>query len=243
MRTRLVLNKIALGLVATALSIAGCGGATNNNQGTSITLIGTFAESGDASSDTLPAGQTGVTVSIENGTASDGNPENGNEVAGVLTFLGIQNNLTGQFFRTERVILSYYVEGSSLQPPNTTMSLSAVIGPAIVAAGGSGDGAGGAGGATDGSSLPDNVGTQLPNRTFAQTFVVPASIMSYILLNSDALFGSRDAVTMIVTMYVSGVTSAGDRIETNKIDFPVVLKNGPIIEPTDTTSEEEAPAP
>lgn len=229
MRTRLVLNKIALGLVATALSIAGCGGATNNNQGTSITLIGTFAESGDASSDTLPAGQTGVTVSIENGTASDGDPENGDEVAGVLTYLGIQNNLTGQFFRTERVILSYYVEGSALQPPDTTMSLSAVIGPATT-----GDSAAAG---SDGSSLPDNVGTQLPNRTFAQTFVVPASIMSYILLNSNEMFGSRDAVTMIVTMYVSGVTSAGDRIETNKIDFPVILKNGPIVAPTDATSE------
>jgi hypothetical protein len=53
---------------------------------------------------------------------------------------------------------------------------------------------------------------------------------------------------MIVTMHVSGVTSAGDRIETNKIDFPIVLKNGPIIEPTGGSSEEEseeedAPAP
>lgn len=235
MRTRLGLSKLVFGLFAIGAGVAGCGGASNNDQGTSITLIGTFAEAGDAASDTLPDGQTGVIVSLDSGTASDGNPENGNEVAGVLTYLGIQNNLSGQFYRTERVVLSYYVEGSSLQPPDTTMALSAVVGPATTGDAESGN--------SDNSSLPDNVSTQLPNRTFAQTFVVPASIMSYILLNSDEMFGSRDAVTMIVTMHVTGLTSAGDRMDTNKLDFPVVFKKGPIVEPTDATTEDPVADP
>lgn len=219
--------------VAALLLAMGCGGASSNDQGTSITLLGTFMEAPESGSTDLPPGQTGAIVSVFTGDSS-ADPESDNEVGGVLTYLGIQNNLSGQFYRTERVYLNYYIEGSSVQPPDTIVPLSTVIGPSVAAAA--------EGGAADnGSTLPDIFdGENVPNRTFSQTFVVPPAIMGYLNLNAESIFGARDSVTMLVNISVTGLTSSGDRIDTNSIGFPVFLKRGPAIPPT--TGEEEAPA-
>lgn len=232
-----------LGVFALLASV-GCGGASSNDQGTSVTLLGTFQDAPESGSDDLPAGQTGAIVSLFDGNSASGNEDVG-EVGGVLTYLGIQNNLSGQFYRTERVFLDYYIEGSGVQPPQTAMALSTVIGPSVPEQAAQGQNP--AQEAGNGSSLPDIFdGDTVPNRTFAQTFVVPPSVMGYLNLNADAIFGARDTATMVVSISVTGLTSAGDRLETNSIQFPVILKRGPVIPPTtggdDSEEEEEEPA-
>ena len=85
--------------VAALLLAMGCGGASSNDQGTSITLLGTFMEAPESGSTDLPPGQTGAIVSVFTGDSS-ADPESDNEVGGVLTYLGIHNNLSGQFYIT-----------------------------------------------------------------------------------------------------------------------------------------------
>lgn len=216
-----------------------CGGngAASNDQGVSVTLLGFFSgTTGNLNGggqqnnqngcggipaslgrvllrlgDALPESDTGA--SSANGT----DPSSSYVVA-----IGVQNNLIGQYYRGDRLLLDYYIPGSSLQPPSTNVALSVFAGPAPSAGGaagaGGGSGASGASGGGGGLRRPGN--TSLPptfnnlcNQSYAVAAVIPASIREWLNFNRSAL--PEPPYSMEVYALVSGLSSSGNRYDTN----------------------------
>lgn len=223
----------------TSVWFLACGGngAANNDQGVSVTLLGFFSgTTGNLNGggqqptqnncggipaslgrvllrlgDALPESDTGA--SSANGT----DPSSSYVVA-----IGVQNNLIGQYYRGDRLVLDYYIPGSSLQPPSTNVALSVFAGPAPSAGGaagaGGGSGASGASGGGGGLRRPGN--TSLPptfnnlcNQSYAVAAVIPASIREWLNFNRSAL--PEPPYSMEVYAMVSGLSSSGNRYDTN----------------------------
>ncbi len=218
------LRTCALGVLA--LMLLSCGSATNNDQGTSITLLGFFAEFPDSvDCKQLPAGSLGAAVPIELEV-----DEASGTVPGTRTIAGIQNNLSQQFFRTDHAVITYHIEGADIQPPSTTAPVSFFIRPAAA----SGATATTASDPFD-SSLPPSFAGDSCSIGFAEFFVLPADIQTWINFNKTSL--PEAPFNMYATVYFSGLTSAGDRYDTNTMVYTLIMTPSPIIVPT------EAPAP
>jgi hypothetical protein len=137
--------------------------------------------------------------------------------------IGVQNNMIGQYYRGDRLLLDYYIPGASVQPPSTNVALSVFAGPA----GGNGaNGGAGATGASGGSGSNESGGlrrpqnTSLPptfsslcNQSYAVAAVIPASIREWLNFNRDLL--PEPPFSMEVYALVSGVSSGGNRYDTN----------------------------
>jgi hypothetical protein len=223
----------------TSVWFLACGGngAANNDQGVSVTLMGFFSgTTGNLNGggqqnnqnncggipaslgrvllrlgDALPESDTGA--SSANGT----DPSSSYVVA-----IGVQNNLIGQYYRGDRLLLDYYIPGSSLQPPSTNVALSVFAGPAPSGGGsGGGSGASGASGASgSGNGLRRPGNTSLPptfnnlcNQSYAVAAVIPASIREWLNFNRAAL--PEPPYSMEVYALVSGLSSSGNRYDTN----------------------------
>ncbi len=199
-----------------AIAASGCGSASNNDQGTSFTLFG-FFKSADAT-----AGDSGQIIQL--GTDTESNSAAG-LAGGALSYLGLQNNLEGQGVRTQRVILSYFVEGATEQPPSTTQPVSVYLGPVATDTTTSTA-------TTKDSSLPD--GFNFENSRFVQVFVVPPDIMAWINLNRDKM--PEAPFTMTAHVYVAGITTAGDSLDTNQMDYLVEFVTDNVIAPTGGSS-------
>lgn len=218
-------------IVLMAFALGSCGSASNNDQGVAFTLLGFFA-AGDVDGCDLPAGELGQFTPIGELDSSSivGDSEESGDSGAVLTYLGIQNNLTGQFIRTDRVLLSYYIEGASAQPPSTTLALSSVVGPSVVASDSSSDTEGGATNDPFDSSLPPGFDNESCSREFLQFMVVPPDIRAWINLNKGSL--PEAPFVMTATVEVTGLTSAGARLTTNPATYDVIFTPDPIIPPT-----------
>ena len=226
------LAKIAFLLLLTFL--VACGDATRNSNGTTFTFFGWFTDT------TGDIGQSVLVTTLDN-IGGDGPNAS---IAGNVLFAGLQNNLAGQFIIVDRVNHSYVVPGANVNIPSTSVGISSLVRPAALgggAAGGAGGGAGGGdggagggaaeGGATFGnplSTLPQNAFTDA-GASFAGTLIIPASVASFITLNRD-LF-PQPPFSIIVNSSVEGTTSAGDRVETNDIQFEIVVENDVFINP------------
>lgn len=249
-------------LVASVLSLAAsCGGngASNNDQGMSVTLLGLFNSSrltintntgggqqtlGSQGCGQLPAGfaggylQLGEVGAEPGGTILETGSESGTDPAGgYLSVIGIQNNLYGQAYRGERLLLDYYVPGASVQPPSTTVPIYLVAGPAESAA----QTGNNAGNTVDPglrkplfTSLPPSL-SNLCNRSLQQVTIIPPAIREWLNFNRDLLPAAPFKLEL--TAQVSGLTSSGNRVETNPVtlDFDV-LPETYISAPTDDTS-------
>jgi hypothetical protein len=162
----------------------GCGGngASNNDQGMSVTFLGLFSSLPDADANTgqnlatagqggcaqLPPAITGGYLSLSQVTIDPNEtpvpgfiPLAVDPSGAVSAIVGVQNNLYGQFFRADRALLQYYVAGASIQPPSTNVAVNFLAGPAesgtqLNQNGGAGTGTGGTGtggtGTTGGTS-------------------------------------------------------------------------------------------
>ena len=211
---------LGLGLSGLVFGLVGCGSA-NNDQGMSFTLLGFFASTDGEEGD---AGQIlQLSSDSEAGSAS----------GGATTFVGLQNNLVGQGVRTQRAFLSFYVEGSQIQPPDTTQALATVLGP--VAASDDTD----SNTSSVASTLPDGW-SSIANQKYVETYIVPPDIMAWLNLNRNDL--PELPFTMTVHMYVTGLTTSGDRLDTNPVDYFVQFVADNVITPTDggSTSSEAA---
>lgn len=209
-------------------ALFGCGSATNNDQGTSFTLLGYFAEFPESLTCTdRPAGSLGAYVPLGMDVAE----AQANPPAGIMTIAGMQNNLTQVFIRTDRVLIDYYIAGADRQPPSTTLSLSSVINPSVVTS-------------SDGStvtspfdsSLPPSFGGQGCSMNYAQFFVLPTDIYTWVIMNKESL--PEAPFIMTATATVQGITSAGDRIESNPASFDLYFTPGVVIAPTDGSGDE-----
>lgn len=185
-----------LSLSLLLLSLTGCGsGSSNNDQGVAFTLLGFFSDFEET------AGQVGDTITLsgtDEFSNSSPNEDSQTETA-VPVILGLQNNLSGQFIRADIAYITYFVNGASAQPPSTSVSFSVFLGPA----------------SEGNSSLPPTIAN--PNTSFAQIPIVPADIRAWLALNRNDL--PEPPFTMTATVYVSGVTSSGDRLDTNQATY------------------------
>ena len=103
--------KIYKGTIGFALAVivgvvlSSCGSASNNDQGTSVTLLGFFAEFGDRDNCVdLPEGELGIQLPLAIGAETTETP---GASGGVTTIAGVQNNLNGQFFRSQKAPVFY----------------------------------------------------------------------------------------------------------------------------------------
>lgn len=232
-----------------SLLIIGCGGngASNNDQGISVSFLGLFQTAVSANNGgnqnnnnnltgcgQLPQpltagyislGQTFLTPTV---TPQPGFGGLSVDPSGaVYAIVGIQNNLFGQVYRADRVLLQYYIPGSSVQPPSTNVAVNLLAGPAESGIN-SGSGGGGANGETQGSlrrptvtSLPPTF-NQVCNRAFAHVPIIPAPVREWLNFNSNQLPETPFDLEIIVSL--TGLSSGGNRYDTNEglFSFSVV---------------------
>jgi len=135
-----------------------------------------------------------------------------------------------QSVRVDRAMIRYFVAGASSQPPSTATAAGVVLGAANGATSlpnGNGSqpgtkpggtlpsgGTGGTGGSGTGS------GTTAPRAT-AGFAVVPAAVAEWISSHRSEL--PEPPFEMVASVTVSGVTSAGNRIETNELPLSIIV--------------------
>ena len=202
---------VTVSLVLLTLLALGCGSSTRNDQGVSFTFFGWFADiEGTAGAESVAMPIGGV------------NPETAGFENDVVLYAGLQNNLTGQFIRVERLFHTFYVPGSTISIPDTSVSVPGVISPSSLAS------------SDSNSSLPagaSQFGENGGNVIFAGALLVPRSVREFISLNRNNF--PEPPFVMIVTSYASGVTSAGKRMDSNEVEIEVVVEPEVIITPTE----------
>jgi hypothetical protein len=164
----------------------------------------------------------------------------GTDIAGnYLSVIGVQNNLYGQAYRAERVLVDYFIPGASIQPPSANLPASLIAGPA--------ESTSRIGGGANNNSAPDPglrrpIFTSLPpsfsnlcNRALSQVTIIPRSVLDWLSINRAQLPAAPYKMTVVVR--IAGISSAGDKIETNDVAFDFdVLPESFVIPQTPTAS-------
>ena len=254
-------------IVAPILAIIGCGGngASSNDQGISVTLLGLFqtatstannggGTAGGATNFLTGCGQLPQPLSVgfislgqtmpqptPTPTGSSGTSTSGLSIdpsGAVYAIVGLQNNLYGQVFRADRVLLEYYIPGASVQPPSTNVALNMLAGPAE--AGTQGTTGSATGTPTAGirrpniTSLPPSF-NQICNRAFTEVPIIPAPIREWLVFNSNQLPEAPFDLEIVITL--TGLSSGGNRYDTNQGLFTIsVVPEIPVIPPTPVVS-------
>lgn len=272
---------IVTGAVCATLVALGCGGngAANNDQGMSVTFLGLFSSLPEANNNTgganlatsgqggcaqLPPAITGGYLSLSQVTIDTAaTPLAGfvplavDPSGAVSAIVGVQNNLYGEFYRADRVLLEYYVAGASIQPPSTNIAVNFLAGPAESGTqinntssgttGGTGT-TGGANGTTSGTgrglrqpivtSLPQSF-AQVCNRSFAQIPVIPAPIREWLNFNRTQLPAPPYDLEVVVKL--SGLSSSGNRYDTNTGVFSFNIVPEYPLDPTGEAGSADTP--
>lgn len=206
-------------LTVAAVGFFGCGSGSNNNQGVSFTLLG-FFETFDGEDPEL----------VEVVPLSNQNESDPNESGNVFSFAGSMNNLSQQFIRTDGMYLSYFIPGATRQPPDTATAYSVVLGPAVDTSVEEGEDP------FDSSLPPSFAGEDAPsNISRGLVSIVPADIREWLNLNRNSL--PELPFDMVVTAYASGITSSGDRLDTNEVQFLVKFTTDVVIPPANEAPE------
>lgn len=201
---------------ALILAVIGCGGGgANNDGGAGVTLVGFTSTENNICSETVFV--SAVAMPISGGGSADGQLGD----VGIFSCFQAQNNLVTQAVRVDRAMLRYYVAGASQQPPSTVTAVAAYL-PA----------------ATGITSLPNQTNSTTPGTkpqgtlpsgasgasTSRVTYgfaVVPSAVREWISAHRAEL--PPAPFNMIAEVQLSGVTSAGDRIETNEAGLTVIV--------------------
>jgi hypothetical protein len=152
----------------------------------------------------------------------------------VYAIVGIQNNMYGQVFRADRVLLDYYIPGASVQPPSTNVAVNMLAGPAESGLGSTTGGTA----AQPTPSLRKPIVTSLPptfnqicNRAFAQVPIIPAPVREWLNFNSNQL--PQAPFDLEVVVQLTGLSSGGNRYDTNEALFTLsVIPEIAVIPPT-----------
>lgn len=217
MTKALLASILGLGLVAGAIS---CGGqTTNNDQGTSFLAFGYFTPGTETTPisfvDALLAPDTAVIVAANDGIPfqADGNR--------VVVKLGVQNRLTNQFIRLERIECDYGIPGASplLSIPSDSFNTAVIISASPQ------DDTTATDDTTTTSTAPLPVpvegpeGAESGSAAFAAFQIVSPDIMSYINVNRNLL--PELPFRLNATCRAVGVSQAGDVFVTNDLQFQI----------------------
>lgn len=226
-------TKSLIGLLLIPAFIIGCGGASSNDQGVSFTFLGWFSEVPSSGSSTT--GLLGKIVPINGGTTDETGDLTGGTGA-VFAVAGVQNNLDGQFIRTDRMLFSFEIEGAEAQPPSTVQPFSGIVGPGSNSGSSSSSSSSADAASSARSSLPPNFTNA--NTLYGNVPVVPLEVMQWINFNRSSL--PELPFTMVVTASISGITSGGDRLDTNPMQFIVEFTPDVIIDGGESSSSSSA---
>jgi hypothetical protein len=207
-------NKIIL--VLSLVFISACGSGSSNEQGVSFTLLGFFSEIGDAGE--TPPGELGQSTPL---SAENPESQSGNLAGSVSTVVGLQNNITSQFLRVDRLEMDYFIEGASIQPPSTLVAVTTILGasPGDTLTGGSSSSSSG-GGTT----------TQEDTSTVYASFpIVPPDVMAWLNFNRASL--PELPFTMIASVRASAVGSSGARYDSNEGSYFIIFTPDNVIAP------------
>jgi len=164
----------------------------------------------------------------------------------VFAVLGLQNNLTQQFVRTDAALISYYIDGGSVQPPDTTVPLTVFLNPSVqsgTGGGGEENQEGGLAGADESpfdSSLPPGFDGETCSRAYVSFPIVPAAVRTWVFFNRMSL--PEPPFIMVATVQVTGTSSAGDRYTTNEAVYNIYFTPDVVIPPSVGEDESEAAA-
>jgi hypothetical protein len=250
-------HKLLIALIPSVIML-GCGGngASSNDQGVSVSFLGLFqtatSTGGNNSQNNLtgcgqlPQPFSGGFISLgQTFLQPTATPEPGfgglsiDPSGAVYAIVGIQNNLYGQIFRADRVLLQYYIPGATVQPPSTNVAVNMLAGPAESGMGTT---------TTDQNtpSLRKPVVTSLPptfnqvcNRAFAQVPIIPSPVREWLNFNSNEL--PEAPFDLEVVVQLTGLSSGGNRYDTNEALFtlsiiPEIAVIPPTPAPTTSTS-------
>ena len=183
---------VALLVFTTALSIAGCGSGTNNDQGTSFLNLGYFQDA-DGS-----IGATGLTYSIsEDSVVEAFSSDSGSN--DVRVFMRNQNLLSQQFIRLVRINCDYDSQGNSFRIPSQSFATNALIEPT------------------------EGLGGSSTTTTFYSEFpILSAEILKFVGGNLNSF--PELPFTIVASCSATGITQAGDVLETNSQFFPIAFR-------------------
>ena len=248
-------HKLLIALIPSVIML-GCGGngASNNDQGISVSFLGLFQTATGANNGgggnvqnnltgcgALPQPFAGGSISLgQTFLQPTATPQPGFEgltidaSGAVYAIVGIQNNLYGQIFRADRVLLQYYVPGAKVQPPSTNVAVNMLAGPAD-------SGLGNAQGGQNNQNAPSlrkPVVTSLPptfnqicNRAFAKVPIIPAPVREWLNFNINQL--PEAPFDLEVVVQLTGLSSGGNRYDTNEALFTLsIIPEIAVIPPT-----------
>lgn len=188
-----------------------CGTASNNDQGVSFTAYGWAAP--DEEGICTFRGVTGATVVMSTGSVFSESISSGELVLVPGLCFMVGNNLTKQGIRTDRMFYEFRIPGASEQPPTTSAPFGVVLSAPEVGGGEEGE-------EEDGPKAQS---------VSAGGEVLPNEIIQWINLNRGKL--PQPPFQLEGIYKVSGITTAGDRIESNEIGFNIRVIEDNIIPP------------
>ncbi len=205
-------RRIGAALSGMALLLGlGCGGGTNNDQGTSFLALGFASEAGTTANEIgkplpLASDPAATAVGFNGGTEGVSFAVDG---LYVTTFIVLANNLTHQFIRVTRVDCSYDIPGAdpALVIPNDSFNLTMLLG------------------AAEGAAVDTPVDAaakekaDLASSGAAEFIIVSPDLYSFINVNRNLL--PELPFRMNVTCSAIGITQAGDVIRTNDIYYNI----------------------
>ncbi len=177
--------------LASITALASCGGSSNNDQGTSFTAFGFFK---DSTGDAGDAGNILPLFTDVSPTQTDG--------LYATTFIGVQNNLSSQFIRVDRIDCRYEVEGSFIEVPNDSFPSNIVLGALP---------------STDQTTTPTTGTNTISNQGYSEFIVVSPDIYSF--LNNNKSYLPELPFRMTATCDATGVTQAGDVLTSNPLNY------------------------
>lgn len=214
---RLLAKRLSISVLL--LSGIGCGGGGgNNDNGVGVALLGfTAVDNGVCTGSTFVSA---VAMPISGGASAESPDAN----AGIPSCFQVRNNLVTQAVRLDRANLRYYIPGSSLQPPATVYPVVAFLAAATGNTSLPNPETSGKPGTKPESTLPSgNVGSVAGNPPVTGAFAaVPVAIREWISAHRGDL--PPAPFNMLNQVQLSGVTSAGNRIETNEAVLTIIVK-------------------
>jgi hypothetical protein len=203
--------KALLKLVFLSMLIGGlvsCGGSgSRNDEGVSMSFMGFYQfPNGLTANASGVIGDVGRSMSVRQLTTID-------QAFEQLTYLGIQNNLNGQFIRLQNVHVKYEIPGYNLFPPSASYPKRGVLVPS-------------ANDPEQGeTNLPDILVGQetdgIKTTVFAAAPLFPPPVADWFAANKAALPNKQ--FNLIITYQVEGITSAGDTLFTTEEGYIVFV--------------------